>query len=247
MKPAKHILTRRQALISLSSMGAFLLHGCKNPGPPTYGSILRMGDIFTYEAQRALLNTRALAKEYRHSDISSFPATGTTNPAKEGAMGFSKDYALLHRAGFADWKLPVTGLVARPGAYSMRQLQSLPSRRQITRHTCEEGWTAIGEWTGIPLGKLLHHAGIMPQARFVNFYSYDGWIDSVDMIDAFHPQTLLAYSMNGRPLPIQHGAPLRLRVETQIGYKSMKYLQRIEVTEQFVDTGVSDWAWHVGI
>jgi len=248
IKPQRHIITRRQAIITtLTGMGALMLHGCTRPGPPSYGSLLRMGDIFTYNAQRALLSHRALAKEYSQSDISSFPATGTTNPAKEGNIGFSKDYALQHHNQFSGWSLPLTGLVERPGNYTLSQLQMLPARTQITRHTCEEGWTAIGEWTGVPLGQVLYHAGIKPNARFVNFYSYDGWIDSVDMIDAFHPQTLLAYGMNGRPLPLQHGAPLRLRVETQIGYKSMKYLQRIEVTEHFVDTGVSDWAWHVGI
>ncbi len=244
----KRIITRRQALITgISSMSALLLNGCTKPAPPTYGNILRMGDLFTYEAQRALLSKRALAKEYHRNDISSFPATGTTNPADENAAGFSKDYAVLKSGHFDNWHLTVEGKVARPGNYSMADLQRFPSRTQITRHTCEEGWTAIGEWTGVPLGRLLQHAGILPSARFINFYSFDGWVDSIDMIDAFHPQTILAYGMNGRALPIAHGAPLRLRVETQIGYKSMKYLQRIVVSEEFVDTGDSGWAWYVGI
>lgn len=248
IKPQSHIISRRNAIVTtLTGVGALLLPGCTRPGPPTYGNLLRMGDAFTYNMQRHLLSHRALAKEYGRSDISSFPATGTTNPAKEGGFGFSKDYALIHHNDFADYALPVTGLVSKPGTYTIKQLQAMPQRTQITRHTCEEGWTAIGEWTGVPLGQVLYHAGLLPHARFVNFYSYDGWIDSVDMIDAFHPQTILAYGMNGRDLPIQHGAPLRLRVETQIGYKSMKYLQRIEVTEDFVDTGDSGWAWHVGI
>lgn len=117
----------------------------------------------------------------------------------------------------------------------------------FTKHTCEEGWTAIGEWTGVPLSSLLTNAGILPSARFVNFYSYDDWIDSIDLLDAFHPQTILAYGMNGRNLPVPHGAPVRLRVEKQIGYKSMKYLQRIEVTDEFVDLGDSGWAWYVGM
>jgi DMSO/TMAO reductase YedYZ molybdopterin-dependent catalytic subunit len=248
MKKKQQIFTRRQALITgVSSISALLLNGCTKPAPPTYGNILRMGDLFTYEAQRALLSQRALAKEYHRNDISSFPATGTTNPANENEKGFSKDYALLKTDAFANWKLKVDGMVARPGSYSLADLQRLPARTQITRHTCEEGWTAIGEWTGVPLGRLLQHAGIKPGARFVNFYAYDGWMDNIDMIDAFHPQTILAYGMNGRALPIAHGAPLRLRVETQIGYKSMKYLQRIEVTDAFLDLGDSGWAWYVGI
>jgi DMSO/TMAO reductase YedYZ molybdopterin-dependent catalytic subunit len=148
---------------------------------------------------------------------------------------------------FSDWKLTVEGSVARGGKYSLSDLQSFPARNQITRHTCEEGWTAIGEWTGVPLGLVLNNAGILPSARFVNFYSYDGWIDSIDMFDAFHPQTILAYGMNGKKLPVPHGAPLRLRVETRIGYKSMKYLERIVVTDEFMDLGDSGWAWYTGI
>lgn len=244
----KHIVTRRTAIITgVSSLGALLLNGCTKPSPPTYGNILRMGDAFTYEAQRALLSEKSLAKEYNYGDISSFPATGTTNPADAAKAGFNKDYALLHSGAFANWRMLVEGRVAKPGSYSINDLQKFPSRTQITRHTCEEGWTAIAQWTGVQLGLVLQHAGIHPGARFVNFYAYDGYMESIDMLDAFHPQTILAYGMNGRGLPIQHGAPLRARVEKQIGYKSVKYLQRIVVTDQFVDTGDSGWAWYTGI
>jgi len=131
--------------------------------------------------------------------------------------------------------------------YSLTALQQFPSRTQITRHTCEEGWTAIAEWTGVQLSQILGKVGIKPSARFVNFYAYDGYVDSIDMLDALHPQTILAYGMNGQDLPLQHGAPVRLRVETQIGYKSVKYLQRIVVTDEFVDTGDTGWAWYTGI
>ena len=125
-------------------------------------------------------------------------------------------------------------------------------RTQITRHTCEEGWTAIGQWTGVPLSAVLDAVGVLPAARFVVFHSYDGWIDSIDMSDARHPQTILAYGMNGRDLPIPHGAPVRLRVERQIGYKSMKFLRRIVVTDKFDDGGKdgniqNGWAWYTGI
>ena len=133
--------------------------------------------------------------------------------------------AACRAAAFADWRLSVEGSVARPRTFSLADLKQLPSRTQITRHTCEEGWTAIGQWTGVPLAPVLDAAGILPTARFVVFYSYDDWVDSIDMLDALHPQTILAYGMNGRDLPIPHGAPVRLRVERQIGYKSMKYLR----------------------
>jgi len=244
----KHI-TRRTAIITgLSSLGSLLLPGCTKPLPPTYGNILRMGDMLTYSAHRALLPGQSLVKEYRSSDISSFPATGCTNPsAPLFTYKVSDEYGRLLSKGFSDWKLSVEGSVKQPGTYSLSDLQNFPVRKQITRHTCEEGWTAIAEWTGVPLSSVLNSAGILPSARFVNLYSFDGWIDSIDLMDAFHPQTILAYGMNGRNLPIPHGAPVRLRVETQIGYKSMKYLQRIVVTDEFLDLGDSGWAWYTGI
>ena len=243
-----HLITRRTAIITgLSSLGGLLLPGCTKKLPPTYGNILRMGDALTYIAQRTLLPGQSLSKEYTQKDITSFPATGTTNPADPAKESCSEEYAKLLRTGFADWKIPVEGRVKNPTSFSLAALQKLPSRTQITRHNCEEGWSAIAEWTGTPLSLVLNAAGVLPSARYVNFYSYDGWIDSIDMLDAFHPQTILAYGMNGRNLPIPHGAPVRLRVETQIGYKSMKYLQRIVVTDEFVDTGDSGWAWYTGI
>ncbi len=239
----KKIITRRKAIITgLTSIGGLLLAGCSKPLPPTYGNILRMGDNLTYVAHRALLPGQSLAKEYNYNDISSFPATGTTNPASS-----NEDYARLQKNAFADWTLSIEGSVSRPGSYSLADLQKFPSHTHITRHTCEEGWTAIAQWTGVPVSAILQSVGILPSARFINFYAYDGYIDSIDLLDAFHPQTILAYGMNGRNLPVPHGAPVRLRVENQIGYKSMKYLQRIVVTDEFVDTGDSGWAWYTGI
>lgn len=245
----KRLLTRRQAIATgLSSIGAALmLPGCSQPTPPTYRNILRMGDNLTYVAHRTLLPGESLAKEYRFADISSMPAVGTTNPQVEGNVGYSEEYEKLHRANFEDWRLKVEGSVAMPGLFSIADLQKLPARTQITRHTCEEGWTAITEWTGVPLSSVLQAVGINPSARFINFYSYDGWIDSIDLYDAFHPQTILAYGMNGKNLPIPHGAPVRLRVEKQIGYKSMKYLHTISVTNDYVDIGDTGWAWYTGI
>jgi DMSO/TMAO reductase YedYZ molybdopterin-dependent catalytic subunit len=248
-----HLITRRQALIGgLASVGGLLLSGCSKKLPPTYGNILRAGDTFTYAAHQSLLPGQSLVREYSHSDISSFPATGTTNPGDPNRQKPSEAYRQIESGGFVDWRLSIEGLVARPGSYSLADLKRLPSRTQITRHTCEEGWSAIGEWTGVPLSRVLDAAGLLPTARFVSFYSYDDWADSIDMLDALHPQTLLAYGMNGRDLSIPHGAPVRLRVETQLGYKSMKYLERIVVTEDLDDGGdkgniQSGWSWYAGI
>ena len=245
----KNIITRRTAIVTgFTAIGSYLLYRTvKAPAVPTYGSILRAGDNFTYEAQRALLSKKALAKEYSRSDISSFPATGTINPGDEHSQNFKKEYVITQQNDFSDWMLSVEGRVAQPGLYSLTTLQRMPSRTQITRHTCEEGWTAIAEWTGVQLSYLLQHALILPSARFVNFYAYDDYHESIDMIDAFHPQSILAYGMNGKPLLIQHGAPLRLRVEKQIGYKSVKFLKRIVITDDFVTPMDTEWSWYTGI
>jgi DMSO/TMAO reductase YedYZ molybdopterin-dependent catalytic subunit len=246
-------ITRRNLLIAgLASAGGLLLSGCSRKLPPTYSNVLRMGDTFTYAAHQVLLPGESLVKEYSHRDISSFPATGTTNPCDPNKPRPNEFYGQLQKGNFVDWRLAIEGLVARPGSYSLADLQRFPSRTQITRHVCEEGWSAIAQWTGVPLSRVLDAAGILPNARFVTFYSFDEWADSIDMFDALHPQTILAYGMNGRDLSIAHGAPVRLRVERQLGYKSMKYLQRIVVKEEFDDGGANGniqngWAWYVGI
>lgn len=239
-------------LAGLASAGGLLIPRFPRELPPTYGNILRMGDNVTYVAHRALLPGQSMAREYSKSEISSFPATGTINPGDPKHPRSSEVYRQLQAGGFADWRLSVEGLVARPGAFSLADLKQLPSRTQITRHTCEEGWSAIAEWTGVQLSHVLEAVGIMPEARFVTFYSYDDWADCIDMVDALHPQTLLAYGMNGQDLMIRHGAPVRLRVERHVGYKNMKYLQRIVVSDRFNDGGAkgsiqNGWAWYTGI
>ena len=225
-------LPRRALLGGLVSLGGLALAGCSE-NPPTYGNILRMGDDLTYRAHRLLLPKRALAREYDHADISSILAIGTTDPPTRSKPAFDVDqgetYARLRAGRFADWGLSVEGKVARPGVYSLADLKRLPQRSQITKHTCEEGWSAIAQWTGTPLSAVLGAAGLLPSARFVTFQAYDAIVDGIDLIDALHPQTILAYAMNGRDLPVAHGAPVRLRVETQLGYKSVKYLRRIVV------------------
>lgn len=246
------IVTRRNLLIAgVAGAAGVVLARSPKVLPPTYGHLLRMGDNLTYAMHRAILSRRALAKEYGPGDVTSFPAIGTTDPGERDTP-LAETYRGLRAGGFLDWGLSVEGLVATPRRFPLTELRAMPARTQITRHTCEEGWSAIGEWTGVPLSLVLGAAGILPGARFVKYTSYDGWVDSIDMLDALHPQTILAYRMNGRPLPVGHGAPVRLRVETQIGYKSMKYLDRIVVTDEFDDGGEhgniqNGWAWYTGI
>jgi DMSO/TMAO reductase YedYZ molybdopterin-dependent catalytic subunit len=245
-------VTRRHVIFTgLASVGGLALRYPKTL-PPTYGSLLRMGDNVTYVAHRALLSEQALVKEYDAKDITSFPAIGTTNPGASGTPERAREYGRMRSGAFAEWALSVEGLVATPRTFSLAELKRLPSRTQVTRHTCEEGWSAIAQWTGVPMSAVLESVGVQPAARFVVSYSYDAAANSIDMLDAFHPQTILAYGMNGRDLSVPHGAPLRLRVERQLGYKGLKYLQRLVITNEFDDGGekgdlANGWSWYTGI
>lgn len=249
MNAPRIVTTRRRLLTGLASLGGAALAGCSETMPPSYGNVLRMGDALTYRAQRLVFGTGALAKEYGRGDITSVPAVGTTNPAKSAG---GADYERIAQNDFADYRLLIEGSVTRPGPLSLADLRRFASRTQITKHTCEEGWSAIAEWTGIPLRTVLEAAGIRPSARFVTSFAYDGQADSIDMFDVLHPQTMLAYGMNGRPLPVAHGAPVRLRVETQLGYKSLKFIHRLVVSDTFEDGGPAGniqngWSWYAGI
>lgn len=247
--------SRRGLIGGLASTGGLLLSGCSGD-PPTYGNILRMGDNLTYRAHRLLLSRSALAHEYDRSQVTSMPAIGTVDPMRTNSELYNaqgaKAYAAIRHDDYADWRLSVEGSVERPATFSLADLGRMKRRTQITKHMCEEGWSAIAEWTGTPLRTVLQAVGVRPSARFVQFYAYDGSADGIDMIDALHPQTILAYGMNGRALPLGHGAPLRLRVERQIGYKSVKFLRKIVVTDRFDDLGdlgplKAGWAWYTGI
>lgn len=216
--------------------------------PPDYGGIYGAGETLTYAAQRLLMSRHSLAREFNRSDISkAFPVNGEP-PENE-------TYQRLMARGFEDWRLTVDGLVARPVRFSLAELQHLPSRTQITHQACEEGWSFIAEWTGVPLSDVLNLAGVRREAKYVVFFPFDVNWDSLDMADAWHPQTLLAYAMNGQELPAPHGAPVRLRVARQLGYKSVKYLSRITVTDTLKNIGSGlgsispeiGYSWYAGI
>jgi DMSO/TMAO reductase YedYZ molybdopterin-dependent catalytic subunit len=249
------LITRRRAIVTgLASLGGIALaRYYPKHLPPTYGNLLRMGDTFTYAAHRAvLLPGQRLVREYGEKDITSFPAIGTTDPVAVPRLALAGAYKELRDGGFADWRLSVEGRVASPRTFSLAELKRFPPRTQITRHTCEEGWSAIGQWTGVPLSAVLAAAGILPSARFVLFQTFDDWVDSIDLLDAMHPQTMLAYGMNGSDVPVAHGAPVRLRVERAMGYKSLKFVRRIIVTDDFQDGGPDGniqhgWSWYTGI
>ena len=216
--------------------------------PPDGGGIYGPGQTLTYAAQR-LLTRNSLAREFPRSLISNPPLANGRPPQDE-------DFKRHQATGFADWRLAVDGMVARPASFSLGELRTCPSRSQITHLACEEGWSFIAEWTGVPLSHVLNLVGVLPQARFVVYYSIQRrWWDSVDMADALHPQTLVTYGMNGGDLPVGHGAPLRLRVPRQLGYKSVKYITRLTVTDSLKSFGKGmgssaaerGYAWYSGI
>lgn len=247
----KNFLSRRQLISGMSAFGGVMLSGCDSETyiPPNYGSLFGLSDSLTMSVQRLLLSGQPLAREFNVADISKkFPAIGTVLP--EGEI-----YRTLLENHFEGWNLTVGGLVDHTLSLSLAELKSLPARTQITAHSCERGWTAIGQWTGVPLAELLTAAGMKPEARYVVFECTDGWYESIDMFDALHPQTILAYGMNGGELPVQHGAPLRLRVERHLGYKSVKYVQNIQVVASLKDirSGKGSlpadygYSWYAGI
>jgi len=256
MADNKRIDRRRFVIGALQAAGLFVLAGCDNLSRSDwFTSLLGKAEGVTRRAQRLLTPRRAMAKEFTEADLSPvFPPNGTDNPA-------NPVYQALARNGFADWRLEVGGLVQHPAVFSLAELRDMPSRTQITRHDCVEGWSAIGKWTGIQLGELLARVQPLPSAHYVVFYCADPdedgqhYYESIDFEDAYHPQTILAYELNGKTLPIAHGAPVRLRVERQLGYKMAKYVMRIEVMESFASIAGGQggywedqgYEWYAGI
>jgi DMSO/TMAO reductase YedYZ molybdopterin-dependent catalytic subunit len=215
--------------------------------PPDHGGLYGPGKTLTYASQR-LLTHHSFAREFSPREISTPYAN--VSPAK------SEDLHRLGAAGIAEWQIQVDGMVARPGSFLLSQLKKFPARSQITQLTCEEGWSFIAEWTGSPLAHLLEAVGTLPQAKYVVYFSMqpNHW-DSIDMMEALHPQTLLTYGMNGAELPVLHGGPLRLRVPRQLGYKSVKWITRMTVTDTLKGFGAGlgsadaeyGYQWYAGI
>ena len=222
---------------ALATVGVMALSACDR-GAQFGTRLLVSAESLTKAAQRLILPRDALAPEYDASHISrDFRPNGSIDPA-------AADYRALKAGGFADYRLEIGGLVERPLSLSLADLRARPARTQITKHDCVEGWTSIGQWSGAKLSALLDAAGLKPEAKFIVFHCFDAltqtedgprYYESIDLIDAYHPQTILAYDMNGEVLGVPHGAPLRLRVERQLGYKHAKYIRRIEAVESFED------------
>lgn len=241
----------------LAAGGALLLAGCDRlSGTGWFPKILESGERLSQAAQHLVTSRQSMAQELTEADLSpTFRSNGTANPN-------DLRYQSLVANHFAAYRLKVSGLVEQPGTFSLAELQEMPSRTQITRHDCVEGWSAIGKWKGARLSALLERVRPKPEARYVVFYCADPmddegtkYYESIDMEDAYHPQTILAYELNGQPLPIANGAPIRVRVERQLGYKMAKYIMRIELVSSFESIGDGKggywedqgYEWYAGI
>ena len=239
----------------LAGLAATLTAGCSKIGDSqAFAGLVEGAEALHKGAHRLLGGRVAMAREYSVADISPY-FRGNGNKEIDTAA-----YRAHEAAGFADWRFDVRGLVARPLSLTMEQIRALPQRTQITRHDCVEGWSAIGQWTGPQLSTILGAAGLQDGARFVVFHCADDfrgvpYYESCDLDDAFHPQTLIAHQLNGEPLPIRNGAPLRLRIERQLGYKHAKYLTGIELVASLDGIGEGGggywedrgYQWYAGI
>ncbi len=250
------MINRRKLLAGLAGSSGLLLSGCDRFGSSASGTkLLDMGEKLTYLVQRGLFDRNALAPEYTKADLSPiFRTNGNTMPK-------SPAYQALIADKFATWNLQVDGLVEKPQNLSLAALQAMPQQTQITQHNCVEGWTAIGGWTGVRLAGILDMAKLTDAAKYIVFYcadDFDGtpYYESIDLVDAFHPQTMLALQLNNQPLEVKHGAPTRLRVERQLGYKQAKYVMHIQAVDSLAKIGEGkggywedeiDYEWYAGI
>ncbi len=246
-------LPRRSLLAGMIALGASACS--KINESETTKSLFKAAEDGHRAVHRALAGKQGLAPEYSRAERSpTFRGNGSvtvTDPFYQQQLA----------SGFPDWRLEVKGLVEKPLALSITDVRALPQRTQITRHDCVEGWSAIGEWQGVPLAALLDAAKVKEEAKFIVFRCADtlygrDYYESIDMVDAYHPQTIIAHSLNGEPLPEKNGAPLRMRIERQLGYKQAKYVKAIEAVASFEKIGqggggfwedVAGYQWYAGI
>jgi DMSO/TMAO reductase YedYZ molybdopterin-dependent catalytic subunit len=254
-------LSRRNLLIGgLQAASLVVLSGCEKmfdtlSQNKNVQSLLELAENGSRRAQRLLTRRNKLAKEFEAKDISpKFRANGNPPP-------ITMDYTADAQNHWTRWRLEVSGLVKQPASFSLADLQAMPSRTQITRHDCVEGWSVIGKWKGVRLEEIINRVQPATDARYVVFRCMDtdsdgvNYFESIDMIDAVHPQTILAYELNDRPLPIDNGAPLRLRVENQLGYKHAKYIRALEFVSSLDKIGQGKggywedqgYEWYAGI
>ena len=229
------LLPRRRFLrMAAVGAGAGLLGGCNAlSNRQGFLDVLSAAEPLNRSVQRFLTGDRLVREYPAHMISPTFRPNGTINPQ-------TPEYLALKVQGFSGYQLRLRGLVERPMEFTLDALHALPARTQITRHDCVEGWSVIGQWTGVPLAHLLELSGIKPSAKYAVFHCFDDlsnnggrYYESVDLADALHPQTMAAYALNGAPLPIANGAPLRMRIERKLGYKQPKYVHTVELVDSY--------------
>ena len=244
---------------ALAGAGAMALSACDQLNQSK--SVVRVLDSaegLTRRIQRLILSPGQMAEEFTPAEIAPvFRSNGSVTVEDSVYRQHIAD-------GFKDWRLEVGGLVERPLSLSLDDLRMRPGRMQITRHDCVEGWSCIGKWSGAKLGPILLEAGLKPAAKFIVFYCADLidpeagtlYYESIGLADAFHPQTILAYALNDQPLPEAHGAPIRLRVERQLGYKQAKFVMKVAAVDSLAPIGggkggywedSTGYEWYAGI
>lgn len=245
----KVLISRRRLLgVGAATASSLVLSGCdqfdflgRRDDPVR--DFVEGANQLTYAVQRGLIGDQVLAREYAETEIRQGQRpNGSTNPAET-----NPEYMFLMGGNFSMYRLKVTGLVEREIDFTLDDLRNMPARSQVTRHDCVEGWSCIAKWTGTQLGPVLDQVGVKPTARYIVFHCFDAmgsglagpqpYYTSCDLIDAYHPQTILAYGLNGQVLPVQNGAPVRVRIERTLGYKQPKYVHTIEVTDSFAALG----------
>jgi DMSO/TMAO reductase YedYZ molybdopterin-dependent catalytic subunit len=225
----------KRGLFVASSIASLGLAGCAQAktsltiGP--FRKVLDTAESVNYR----VIGTRGMARLYTDADINrQFRLNGLNTP-------IDTRYTALAARGFLEYELAIRGLVDRPQRFSFAQLREMPQRTQITRLDCVEGWSQIGKWRGVPLGSVLALARPKPEARYVVFRTFNSddqgtpFYGSLDLHEAAHPQTILALDLNDKPLDLDHGAPVRLRIPTQLGYKSTKWVSGIDVLPSFAN------------
>lgn len=241
------LITRRNFLRGTAVAGSgLILAGCDQfdflgARDNQVRQVMEQANVLTYQVQRALIGDQTLAREYSASEIRQGQRpNGSMDPT-------TPEYTFLKMQDFAPYRLTVKGMVEREVSFSLDELRNMPARSQITRHDCVEGWSCIAKWSGTPLGPILDMAGVKPQARFCVYHCYDNiqrtlsgdilYYESSDLVDAYHPQTILSYGLNDQVLPVANGAPIRLRIERALGYKQPKYLHTIELVDDLSPFG----------
>ncbi|HWH79683.1 MAG TPA: molybdopterin-binding protein [Candidatus Binatus sp.] len=253
--------SRRNLLVgAVQASGFLLLTGCEKifdslSRSETFNSILESAEGGNRRIQRLFAGRSKLAQEFSEKDISpKFRSNGNPPP-------ITIDYAEDAAKQFSKWRLEISGLVKQPGSFSLADLKSMPARTQITRHDCVEGWSVIGKWKGVRLEEIIKRVQPSAEAKYVVFRCMDTdsdgttYYESIDLVDAVHPQTILAYELNGQPLPVANGAPLRLRIENQLGYKHAKYIRSLEFVASLEKIGSGKggywedqgYEWYAGI